>query len=263
MSKFAKILIAKLVVLLAWIGIFQGRSPSEVLTIIADRLDSRPARTILIFGNSRTSSNHMPDMLRHIADAAHDPRKYELTVVAPNGASFESLSQDAGLRQDMGQSWDDVIAQGESRGQSTPELITSFMTNGQALLKAARPKAGKPRLIVNWAYDQSLYEKNDPGGRAEHYQSMQAIQLNLARQADAHIVNVGRVWEDLHEKMPDVALTTDGNHPTQVASYFVALCLYVDLSGQDVRDVNWAPFGITTEIATRVREIVSQDRSEL
>ncbi len=263
MSKIVKIAVALLLLGLLWIALFQDRSPREAWALIGDRMDSRPARNILIVGNSRTSANDMPGMLRHIADSAHDPRKYALTVVAPDGASFESLSKDASVRQEMAKSWDEVIVQGESRGQSTPELAGSFMANGRALLKAAHPKDGKPRLIVNWAYDTSLYDKDDADGRADHYGMIQAAHLNLANQTNADRINVGRVWEDLRQKMPELALTVDGNHPSQVGSYFVALCLYADLSGHDVRDADWVPDGIAPEIANKVRAIVSQDRSAL
>jgi len=263
MPKVVKFGVAMAFLALCWIAAFQDRSPTEAWALIADRMDSRPPRTILMIGNSRMSTNNMPAMLKHIADSARDPQKYELTVVAPNGASFESLNQDENLHRDEGKRWDDVIAQGESRGQSTPVLINSFMANGQTILKATRPRTGKPRLIVNWAYDESLYAKDDPGGRAEHYASIQAVHANLARQADAHIVNVGRVWEDLRRKMPGVALTSDGNHPTPAASYFVALCLYADLSGREVTAINWAPEGISPEVASKVRAIVGEDRAEL
>lgn len=263
MPRIAKIAVTLLVLGLLWVALFQDRSPGEAWALIGDKMDSRPVRRILVIGNSRTSANDMPGMLRHIADSAHDARKYALDVVAPDGASFESLSKDGDLRQEMGESWDDVIVQGESRGQSTPELASSFMANGQALLKAARPKSGKPRLVVNWAYDPSLYDKDDAGGRSEHYGMIQGAHANLARQADAHLVNVGRLWEDLHRKMPGLALTVDGNHPSLVASYFVALCLYSDLSGGDVIDANWVPDGISAELAGQVRAIVSQDRREL
>jgi hypothetical protein len=263
MPKIVKFAVAILFLGLCWVALFQDRSPAQAWALVSDRMDSRPARTILILGNSRTSANDMPDMLRHIADAAHDPQKYALTVIAPNGASFASLSKDEDVRQDVGQSWDDVIVQGESRGQSTPELASSFLADGQTLLKAAHPKTGKSRLLVNWAYDSSLYDKDDAGGRAEHYGMIQTAHLDLARRTDAHIVNVGRLWEDLHQKMPDLALTVDGNHPSPVGSYFVALCLYADLSGHDVGTVNWAPDGIAPDVASRVRAIVSQDRSEL
>lgn len=263
MSNVVKIAVTFLVLGLLWIAAFQDSTPEQAWALIADRMDARPAREILVIGNSRTSFNNMPSMLRHIADSAHSPQKFELFIVAPNGASFASLLSDPDLQQQAGKSWDDVIVQGESRGQSTRELSTSFISNGKKLLGQVHVRSGQPRLLVNWAYDPGLYERDDPSGRAEHYEMIQSAHLTLAKDAHAHLVNVGRVWEDMRQKMPNLVLTSDGNHPTPVASYFVALCLYADLSGQDVINAQWTPDGIDAETARRIRDIVSQDRSEL
>ncbi|MBS1166126.1 MAG: hypothetical protein H6R00_2151 [Proteobacteria bacterium] len=57
---------------------------------VADLVDDRPARAVLIIGNSRVYTNDMPFMIRDIADAAGDPLRWDVTSLAKPGATFET-----------------------------------------------------------------------------------------------------------------------------------------------------------------------------
>lgn len=238
----------------------QDRSFDELMQIARDRSDPRPARTILLVGNSRTTHNAMPVMLRRIADSAGAPQKYETLTIAPNGTSFEELVGNWRVTREARGAWDDAIVQGESRGQSDEDLRASFMANGTRLIEELHPR--DPTILIgNWTYDRAGYDSDET--RADHYGKMQGDQIELARRTGAKLVNVGKVWEYLHVNLPGVALTEDGNHPTVIASYFVALCLYAHLSGGDVSHVTWAPDGVTPDQAADVRRLVNQYRAEL
>ncbi|WP_176593453.1 hypothetical protein [Sphingobium sp. EM0848] len=92
---------------------------------------------------------------------------------------------------------------------------------------------------------------------------MQNAHRQLAAGTNARLVNVGKVWEFLHQSLPDLTLTSDSNHPTAAASYFLALCLYADLSGNDVSPIRWAPDEISEANAAKIREVVDQYRTDL
>jgi hypothetical protein len=97
-----------LTLLLCGLGWFQFGQPltARALLIRAeDTVDSRPARAILILGNSRTSFHDMPDMVRAMADSAHDPQKLEITLDAPGGGSFEILWNDGATQRLLKQRW--------------------------------------------------------------------------------------------------------------------------------------------------------------
>ena len=260
----AALRITALIALLAgfgWYYLGQDRSPGEITQLVRDHGDPRPPRRILLIGNSRTSGHDMPSMLRHIADSAGDPEKYQTLTLAPNGSSFETLANDWRVEREVGRAWDDAIVQGESRGQSDPYQADSFMANGAHLLKALHPRRGAPLLIVNWLYDRSAYISDDQ--RKKHYSSVQRAHAALARETGAKAVNIGSAWEQLHAELPAEPLTEDGNHPTMAASYFVALCLYERLSGKNVDAVRWTPDGVPSGIAARIRHFASQHRSDL
>lgn len=252
---------------LVWLNFLQPYHVAELWQIGSDWNDPRPARRIIILGNSRTGYNEMPRMLRHIADSAASPEKYQILTITPGGASFESLWGNRSVKQALGAQWDDAILQGESRGQSTPENAASFDRYGDLLLKALHPDNEPPSLIVNWIYDRSLFSDDANYSRDEardyFYQQMQAAHTRMAERTGAQPINIGKVWEYLHAHIPDVPLTADGNHPTAAASYFLALCLYSSLSHQNVAMVRWAPDSLSTDTAARIRKIVDEYREDL
>jgi hypothetical protein len=254
--------IASLTALVAgqmWFQFGQDDSAAYLARRARDILDPRPARTILVVGNSRTYYHDMPAMIRAIADSAGSPSKYEIEVDAEPGASFESLWAEARTRALLRQGWDEAIFQGESRGQSTEALEASFRTFGEKLIRAASLRGGPPRLVVNWAYDPVLYEGDTDGSeRAVHRSAIRGQHMLVAEQVEARPIDVERLWETTRLRHAAIPLTEDGNHPTIAGSYLFALALYADLSGQDVRQVSYVPKGLRPADAETLRESVRE-----
>lgn len=250
-----------LALLLCGLGWFQFGQPLTARALLAraeDSFDHRPARTILILGNSRTFYHDMPDMVRAMADSAHDPQKLEITLDAPSGASFEILWNDAATQGLLKQRWDDVILQGESRAQSSDELAHSFQTYGADLIDAAHPASGHARLVVHWAYASRLWDDGDPDGseREDLKREIRASTAALGERTGAHLVDVAGIWSVVERDHPEIELTEDGNHPTLAGSYLFALTLYGDLSGRDVAAVTYVPTGLDPSIVAKLRQEV-------
>lgn len=255
-----------LLVLLAgclWFEFAQPLTAKALVRRAEDAFDSRPARRILILGNSRTFFHDMPGMVRALADAAGDQQKLQITLDAPSGASFETLWNDRVTQGLLGERWDDVILQPESRAESSDELKQSFQTYGARLIKAAQLTSGKPELIVNWNYEARLFEGGDPdgSGRAALYADIQSGTAALADRAGARLINLGQLWGEVARSHPEIALTEDGNHPTLAGSYLFALLLYADLSGKDVGTIAYVPDGLDGHIATILKETVHDYRA--
>jgi hypothetical protein len=227
-----------------------------------DAFDPRPAQTILVIGNSRTSSNNMLGMLRALADADAYPKAIQFKMATINGSSFESQWATPRTRELLALRWDGAIVQGESRGQWDRETNQSFIDYGRKILEAIRLNGqARPFLIVNWCYDPSLLASYpDAPTRSELLARMQTDQLRLASQARARATNVGAVWEQVRTTMPSLALTTDGNHPTLAASYLSALMLYADLSGRNVSNNGYVPKGLDPATAAALRDEVQNQR---
>lgn len=258
-----RLLIAALLGALLWFQFGQPRTGQQLYQHVADMFDRRPARTILILGNSRTFYHDMPSMIRDMADSAHSPTKYEIEVQALEGASFESLWGDSRTQDLLGQRWDDVILQGESRGQATDVLKQSFLTYGMKLIDAVHPTSGAPRLVVNWDYGPELFDGGDPDGtgRAAYFAAVQAGTKLLGERTGAHLVNVGRLWAYVRTDHPETGLTEDGNHPSLAGSYLFALMLYSDLSHQDAGDVTYVPPGLDVAAAMTLRQAVHDEET--
>jgi hypothetical protein len=243
---------------LGWFQFGQPLSAGALLTRTGDVFDGRPARAILILGNSRTFFHDMPGMVRAMADSAHDPQKLEIVLDAPAGGSFEVLWNDGATQRLLKQRWDDVVLQGESRAQSSEELAQSFQTYGAKLIDAAHPASGHPRLVVNWAYASRLWDDGDPDGseREDLKREIRTSTAALGERTGAHLVDVAAVWSAVERDHPAITLTEDGNHPSLAGSYLFALVLYGDLSGRDVGSVTYAPSGLDPSVVAELRQEV-------
>jgi hypothetical protein len=238
-----------------WFFFLQDRTAYEVWGLARDLTDSRPAHSVLIMGNSRTFYNRMPYMVRSIADSAHDPEKYQVMLIAWPGASFQELAKDDRVRRIAGAEWDDVVMQGESRGQTTEALEADFETYGEVLASAAHPARGRPWLIVNWTYGPELF--NNPDDRPAHTDHVRRSHDWLARRGDMREVHVSEIWEKVRNDHPAIRLTSDGNHPTVAGSYLLALAVYSSISGRSVANVDFSPPGLSPDEAAVIRHIVA------
>lgn len=247
---------------LCWFEFAQPLTAAELAQQTRDRFDGRPARRILILGNSRTYYNDMPTMIRAMADSAKDPSLYEITVEALPGASFESLWSTPEAQTLLHERWDDAILQSESRAQGTEAFKTSFLTYGSKLIGAIHLTSGAPRLVVNWNYGAELFSGDDPdSGRVAYDRAIQDNTKLLGDRTGARLVNVGRLWSITRTDHPAIPLTSDGNHPTLAGSYLFALALYADLSHADVGRVTYVPSGLDTATAITLRQAVQDQQA--
>lgn len=256
-----KVLLPVLAVVAAgsvWFSV-QDASAATLEQRALDLADSRPTHSILMIGNSRTYSHDMPAMVRKIADSGGCPEKLEIENSSYGGASFESQWSTGRTRRLLGERWDDVVLQAESRAQWSDDLNRSFLKYGALLAKAAHPASGRARLILNWTYDPSQFGDDPDGlGRAAYREAIATSYHQLAGVADLHLINVASMWEEVRRRHPRIRLTEDGNHPTMAGSYLLALAIYADLYGRAAIDrVTFVPAGVSAKDAADIRASVS------
>jgi len=230
---------------------------------ITDRFDRRPARAILIIGNSRTYFNDMPDMIRAMADSAGDPEKYQITTYAVAGAALKSHWNDATARDLLTRHWDNVLIQAESAAHGAPDRQENFFLYGEKLIREVQRTGSASALIVNWDYDLSLFE----GGRSDralYYANIQKDYAALAQKTGADRVNVGAAWEGLlAAKPPFSPYAAGGNHPSIYGSYFMALMIYAYRSHSDAGRVTYVPWGIGKDEAALMKRVAADYSPEL
>lgn len=238
-----------------WFTFVQDATASAMSQRAADIFEDRPVRTVLIVGNSRTYSNNMPAMLRALSASAESPIKLEVETVASAGATFQDHSFDGRALRLLAKGWDEVILQAESASQATEKKADLFNRYGPRLAKAAAMREGRPTLLVNWPYDQSMYDHPDYD-RAQHLAFLRRINARLAEEANLDRLNLAGVWESVRLSNTDVALTTDGNHPSIAGSYLYALAVYKHVTGTDVTPLQYVPDGLDPTVAATFREAV-------
>jgi hypothetical protein len=258
MGLLLKTVLSATLVGMGWFEFGQDQSAGEFWQNSVDLLDQRPAHTLLILGNSRTFANGMPQMVRRIADSASDGEKYEVTTVALPSATFQSLSENWRVRRLLSKEWDDVVLQGESRGQVSPELSEAFLRYGSALAMMAHARRHRPSLIVNWAYDPDRYPSSE--SRSSHLQEIAADHHFLASSTNLQEIEVSQIWERARSEDPSLGLTTDGNHPSAAGSYLVALAIYAKLSGRSVSAASYVPPELSTSDSYALRQLVDSSR---
>ena len=218
---------------------------------ILDRFDNRPAVSVLFLGNSRTYYNDMPYMVRKIADSAHSPKKYLITIYARGGARLEDLWNSSAVQDLLTQKWDYVVLQGGSSEQANDTMNASFQMYGAKLVSASKAAGAVPVLLVAWKCSDDYYPQLKSIA-PYFYDMIQASYSNLAQTSGAASVNVGRVWEKLRVASPE-PLMMDGNHPTLRASYLVALMFYHFFSDDDLTHVTYVPDGVSPDDANMIK----------
>ena len=243
-----------------WFNFGQDSSAAAMIQRTVDLFDSRPARSILIVGNSRTFYNDMPSMLREIADSAGNPSKFQVESSAYPAATFKTHWNKKRTRQLLADGWDDVILQPESGAQTWQQGNDEFHEFGPKLADEARLSEGRPRLVVGWPYDASAYQEPayiEAGfGRSEHLELLRENHAKLAFTANLDRINVAGPWERVRLSNPSIQLTSDGNHPTVAGTYLYALAVYAQLTNTAVAGVTYVPDGLPINDAKALREAV-------
>jgi len=250
---------------LFWFQFINTLSAIEIWRSGLDSLDSRPARSILIIGNSRVFYHSMPHMVRLIADSDNAPQKYQIRMRALPGYSFKDHWGSSVTQRLLSEPWDDIILQGESYAASRDDYRNDFLTYGRQLISLGQAH-GKTALVANWAYAEAAWrfyavEVHSPDkDRVTHYQNLQRAHALLARSTNARLINVGHVWEDILSKLPALPLYEgDGNHPSVAGSYLSALMIYAHLSHRNVSAASYVPSGISADQAAAIRQLVDKD----
>lgn len=249
--------LAMILTTLLWFNFFQDSSAGAFAQRSFDLIDPRPARSILIIGNSRTYYNDMPSMLRQIADSAGSPTKFQIETNTKPSFTLGQHWADRRTKRLLSGRWDEVILQGASSELGNDDAEESFLSHGRKLAGIAKVNSGAPRLVVNWAYDPTLYEGDwDGSGRDRHLERIKSRHAQLADETGMRRINLAGLWEAVRLSHPSIRLTTDGNHPTLAGSYLYALALYAHLSNRPARDVTYAPDELDPNDAEALRSAV-------
>lgn len=178
------------------------------------------ALRVLFIGNSLTSTNDLPGMLRQLA-WADGTRALETRDLSSGGYALEDHWNDGWPRDVLAEGgWDVVILQ--QGPSSLPESRENLVAWAQTWADAIRAQGGEPALYMVWP----------ERWRMDAFDDVSLSYRTAAEAADALLLPAGDAWVAAWEENPDLPLYgTDDFHPSQVGTYLAALTIYRGLTG--------------------------------
>lgn len=186
---------------------------------------------ILFFGNSLTSTNDLPGILRELLQAEASGPVTVDSRTGPNLALEDHWARRKVQKTLAQGEWDVVIVQ---QGPSATEGRPSLLEYSQRFAKAVERGGGELALYMVWP----------SRARFEDFDGVVESHRMAAEQAGARLFPVGAAWRTAWSSSPALELYgPDGFHPSPEASYLAALVMYQQITGR-------SPIGLPTEIET-------------
>lgn len=184
---------------------------------------------VLFIGNSYTSSNDLPGMVRELARAGG--HQVATDVSAPGGwRLLDHVREAPALRMLHTKEWHYVVLQEQSQIPSVAALRSEYMYPSARILAQQITQSGAtPLFFVTWGHRSGWREHGLVG-----YQAMQA-QVNrgyaeIAREFGAPTAPVGAAWQLVVRQHPDIELwQPDGSHPSPYGTYLAACVFYATI----------------------------------
>ena len=169
---------------------------------------------VLYLGSSLTYANDMPAIVQGFAHAVGKAHDY--TVVAKGGASFEDhWKRGDALRRIKEGGWSHVVLQ---QGPSTlPESRATMRRYARHLAGPIQACGARPLLYMVWPSRD----------RMAFFDDVRETYTLTAQDIGGMLAPAGEAWRAVWRRDPDAPLLKrDGEHPTALGSYVIALSIF-------------------------------------
>jgi hypothetical protein len=208
---------------IAFISVFPGagaveNAPPPKATETAS--DAKPLK-VLFIGNSLTSQNNLPGMLKALCEQSTPPIKLETAQVTQGGYTFEKHWDGGKAQQKIREGgWDVVVLQENSAGPvQKSESMLKYARLFDAEVKKVNAKAV---LYMTWALQKSPADQD----------TITKTYDELGKELGDTVVPVGIARLKAVEGDPTINFyVKDGKHPTPAGTYLAACSFYVALTG--------------------------------
>ena len=186
---------------------------------------------VLFVGNSLTSGNDVPGLVRRLAEA--DGRRVRVFSVAENDFGLEEHWKDGrALRQIARGRWDVVVLQqGPSALPQSRVILRDYARRfSEPILKAG----ARPAMYMVWP----------SAPRAADFDRVVESYALAARDIGGILLPVGQAWRNAWARQPQLTLyAADGLHASAEGSWLAALVIYCGLTERQPRDLAALPSG--------------------
>lgn len=201
----------------------------------------RPAPTgeglrVLYLGSSLTYAHDMPSIVQGFAAAAG--KSLDFTVVAKGGASFEDhWKQGDALRKIKQGGWNFVVMQqGPSSLASSRENMRRYARH---LAEPIHKAGARPALYMVWPSAE----------RMAYFDDVRESYALTAQDIGGMMIPAGEAWRGVWKRVPNAPLLKrDGEHPTALGSFTVALSIFTMLYAR-------TPEGLPSQVRLRSKGV--------
>lgn len=200
-------------------------------------LTAPPALDVLFLGNSHTSVNSVPTMVKSILDGGGAVKSIKVTM--KTGGALESISQDPALPGfiDRGK-FTDIILQGAALSSS--HKYTYSQEGAIKLAESAKKSGARVWLFAEWprqGWDETPY--------------ILGIYREISRKSGAKIIPVCSVFDRLLKEQAGLEVWSgDGNHASLLGSYIGAATIAKALAS--ATKIAWRPQSVSVELAKSI-----------
>ncbi len=235
---------------LLWLTACGGGSPINDDGLEPKASPSVPAATasisVLMLGNSHTSSNQLPQQLEALLRAG-SPGKSVAVVIAP-GSMFldERLADQQSMDLLRSREWTAVVLQAQK--YSSSGLYSYSTAEAQTLVRETRAVKALPVLFPEW-----------PRRGVPETQTIYALHVSIASQQAACVAPVGQAWDLAQARMPTLGLhASDGNHSNAAGAYLSALMLYATISGRSTLGLPVIENGVSPALQEQLGRVAAE-----
>lgn len=206
---------------------------------------------VLMFGNSHTVLNGLPEMLATMLRAGR-PGKTVSVVAADGYLTLEQRMNDTNSKTLLAsQSWSALVLQAQQ--YSSSGNVEYSTTDAVEWVRMARAKGSLPVMFPEWP-------RRDIDETARIYD----LHVSIAKKQPACVAPIPQAWDLSFTRYPSLLLhADDGNHSNITGAYLAALVLYATITGEAPLALPYfSQIPVSAEIQANLRK-VADDQVQL
>lgn len=206
---------------------------------------------VLWIGNSYTSVNNLPQVVRDIALSAGDTVEFDSN--APGGYTFQNHSTNATTIQKIkSQKWNFVVLQAQSQEPSFPptQVQSQTMPYAHFLDSLVRDNDSCTETIFYMTWGRKYGDQSNCAGYPPlcTFKGMQArlrdSYLQMANDNHAIVAPAGMAWQKSWETDSLINLwSSDNSHPSMAGTYLTACVFYAAIFRKSPIGISYSPLG--------------------
>ena len=203
--------------------------------------------SVLMIGNSHTSTNDLPNTLAALVRAGRPGRTVAVTVAPGSMFLEEHLDFAPTTTLLASRRWSFVILQAQKYSTSGQFFYPTWQA--EEFIRRARGQGAVPVMFPEW-----------PRRDVAETRRIYDLHVYIAQREPACVAPIGQAWDAALARYPEMVLhDADGNHSAPAGAYLTALVLYATLTGGAPSALpDLALAGVSAETQGRLRGIASE-----